>query len=106
MLPKKNRIDKKNIDIVFKKGKFIASSTLTFKFIMLGGDRKVSFVVPKSIAMLAVKRNALRRRGNSVLERFIDQFPSGLVGVFVFKKYQDNILVLQNEIKSILNKIN
>jgi len=106
MLPKKNRIDKKTLDLVFKKGKFIVSSSLTFKFIILNGGRKVSFVAPKSVANLAVMRNRLRRRGYSVLERFIERFPAGLLGVFIFRKYQDDTLILQNEIKNILNKIN
>ncbi|MFH1201112.1 MAG: ribonuclease P protein component [bacterium] len=107
MLPKKNRADKKAVEIVFKEGKFINSPNLAFKYFK-NNDKvvKISFIVPKNIAKLAVKRNFLRRLGYSVLKKYLDQFPAGLVGVFVFKKYQDDISILEYEIKNILTKIN
>jgi ribonuclease P protein component len=108
MLPKKNRVSKKDIDEIFKKKNFIGSDSLTFKFLLKDNFkvRKISFIAPKNIARLAVKRNLLRRRGYVALEKYINQFPSGILGVFIFKKYQDNILTIENEIKNILNKIN
>ena len=112
MLPKKNRVSKKEVDLVFKQGRFAISPNLTFKYIQkaigqtYGNSHKISFIVPKSIAKLAVKRNFLRRRGYSVLEKYISQFPTGIVGVFVFKKYQDDLSIIENEIKTILTKIN
>jgi len=109
MLPKKNRVDKKNIDLLFKEGKFFSLPNFTFKYI-LSKDKniepRVSFITSKKVAKLAVKRNSLRRKGYSVLKKYIDQFPSGILGVFVFKKYQDDISIIENEIKNILNKIN
>lgn len=108
MLPRKNRADKKIIEKVFKEGKFLVSESLTFKFILTNSPSapRISFIAPKSIAKLAVKRNLLRRRGYSVLEKHINQFPLGILGVFIFKKPKDDILILENEIKNILNKIN
>ena len=107
MLPKKNRADTKEIDKIFKGGKFIVSSSLTFKYIKTDGKIvKISFIAPKSVAKLAVKRNLLRRRGYSALEKHIKLFPLGIVGAFVFKKYEDDVSVIENEIKTILNKIN
>jgi len=106
MLPKKNRVDKKNIDLVFKKGRFINSPNLTFKFIFIDNFKKFSFIVPKSVAKLAVNRNLLKRRGYLALKKHFNCFPVSLVGVFIFKKYQDKILTLEDEIKNILNKIN
>ncbi len=107
MLLKKNRADKKAVEKIFKEGKFINSPTLTFKFILGGGlhTPRISFIAPKNIAKLAVKRNLLRRRGYSVLKKYLKDFPLGLVGVFIFKKFEDNVLVLENEIKTILYKI-
>jgi len=108
MLKKKNRADKKDIDILFKKGKFLSFPNLTFKFIVGSNSStpRISFIAPKSIAKLAVKRNSLRRIGYRVLGKYIDQFPAGLVGVFVFKKYQDDKSIIENEIKNTLSKIN
>ena len=105
MLPKKNRVDKKNIDLIFKKGKFIGSPSLTFKFFFHNSGRKVSFIVPKNVAKLAVQRNLLKRYGYSALKELINRFPVGVVGVFVFKKPEKNVLKIKNEIKNILNKI-
>ncbi len=120
MLPKKNRAEKKEVDLIFKQSKFITSPTLTFKFILRAPCQtwgnspmsdmgleppRISFIAPKNIAKLAVKRNLLRRHGYTALQKYIKQFPAGTMGVFIFKKYQDNILILENEIKTILSKI-
>jgi ribonuclease P protein component len=125
MLPKKNRADKKAVEKIFKEGKFLNSLNLTFKYIKIRGTEsflvgkdeascpllklsvpRISVIAPKSIAKLAVKRNLLRRRGYDVLGKYINQFPLGIWGVFVFKKYQDDVLIIENEIKNILSKIN
>lgn len=107
MLPKKNRVDKKGVDFIFKKGNFIVSPSFAFKFILIKNSPqpRISFITPKNIAKMAVKRNLLRRRGYSVLKRYIDQFPSGILGVFIFKKPEEDVLKIENEIKTILNKI-
>ena len=107
MLPKKNRMDKKGIDLLFKEGKSIVSPNLTFKFLITKLPvSRISFIAPRAVAKLAVKRNLLRRRGYSAFKKHISQFPLGITGVFVFKKYQDDISVIENEIKNILDKIN
>ncbi len=108
MLAKKNRADVKTVKQIFKIGKFFTSPNLTFKFILKHNSDSphISFIVPKSIAKLAVKRNKLRRRGYHILKTYMKDFPLGLVGVFVFKKYQDDILIIEDEIKTILHKIN
>ena len=107
MLPKKNRADKKTIGKIFKEGSFISSPVLTFKFILdnNGATPQISFIAPKNIAKLAVKRNFLRRLGYAVLKKHLKDLPAGLAGVFVFKKFEDNILTLENEIKTILHKM-
>ena len=107
MLSKKNRATTKEVERIFKEGRFVVSSNLTFKYFK--NDRKsikISFIAPKNVAKLAVKRNLLRRRGYSALKKYIDLFPAGTIGVFVFKKYQDDVLILEDEIQNILSKIN
>ena len=108
MLPKKNRADRKAVEKIFKEGKFFNSSNLTFKYVLSGasGPPRISFVAPKSVSKLAVKRNLLRRHGYDVVGKHLNQFPAGIVGVFIFKRYQDDVLIIENEIKNILSKIN
>jgi ribonuclease P protein component len=114
MLKKINRADRKTVESIFsacppngREGKFLNSLNLTFKFLKTDKtDKKISILVPKSVAKLAVKRNFLRRLGYRALEKQIKSFPSGIMGVFIFKKYQDDILTLENEIKDIFSKIN
>jgi ribonuclease P protein component len=108
MLPKRNRASTKEVDKIFKEGKFFVSSSLTFKYFKKYNKKevKISFIVPKNVAKLAVKRNFLRRLGYRVLEKNLHYFPIGLLGVFIFKKYQDDFFILENEIKNILSKIN
>jgi len=107
MLSKKNRAGKKELDKVFQKGKFINSPTLTFKFLLEASTvpPRISFIVPKSVARLAVKRNALRRRGYATIQGHWRGLPAGLLGAFIFKKYPDDAQMLKNEIKAILSKI-
>ena len=107
MLKKINRADKKTVEKIFRDGKFLNSLNLTFKcFKIPQVSKKISVIVPKSVAKLAVKRNLLRRLGYKALGKHISDFPPGIMGVFVFKKYQEDTLTLENEIKNILTKIN
>jgi ribonuclease P protein component len=108
MLPKENRADKKTINLLFKEGKPVFSPNLTFRFILTGKplSPRISFIAPKSVAKLAVTRNLLRRRGYAALKTYIERFPAGLAGAFVFKRHQEDVLTLEDEIKKILDKIN
>jgi len=107
MLPKKNRVDTKEVDLIFKKGRSLSSVNLSLKYLKNNSQEvKISLIAPKNIAKSAVKRNLLRRCGYTALGKYFNQFPLGFIGVLVFKKYQDNILILEDEIKSILHKIN
>lgn len=108
MLSKKNRVDKKKIDLIFSQGKFLISPTLTFKFLLtdIDAQARISFIAPRSVAKLASKRNRLRRRGYTALRKYIHAFPVGLLGAFVFKSHVEDLFILENEIKNILDKIN
>lgn len=113
MTLKINRADKKTLDLVFKFGKFINSEHLTFRFILHDKNIfkennlvKISFVAPKSIARLAVKRNKLRRKGYSALKSYIKKLPKSLIGVFLFRKYTEDLIIIQDEVSQIFSKIN
>lgn len=119
MLPKKNRADKKAVDKIFKDGVFVRSHNLNLKYILEknGILPRISFIVPKTVEKMAVKRNLLRRRGYGILKKYFNRFPSGFVGVFMFSnksksvfggkksKTYNPIINLENEINNILNKI-
>lgn len=106
MLPKKNRADTRAVERIFKQGKTLTSPNLNFRFVFgNSGPPRISVVVPKTVAKKAVARNNLRRRGYIVLGKYINKFPIGILGAFVFKKPEDSILILEYEIKNILNKI-
>ena len=108
MLPKKNRADKKALENIFRTNSFLNSSNLSFKFLLNKNlnIKKISFIVPKNIAKNAVKRNLLRRLGYNIVQKQLKYFPSGIIGVFIYKKYIEDISILENEIKNIINKIN
>ncbi|MES2023461.1 MAG: ribonuclease P protein component [Patescibacteria group bacterium] len=134
MLPKKNRLDRKLVENIFKNGRFLNSLNLSFKFLpqqsntphpnpLLIKERgqnantRISFITPKTASKKAVIRNLLRRRGYAVLKKYINHLPSGFTGAFVFgKKSVENfggkkktnynpIQNLENEIKNIIAKI-
>lgn len=108
MLLKKNRADTKAVEKIFKEGRFLNSPNLTFKFILKGNSfaPQISFIVPKSVSKLAVKRNFQRRLGYNALKKHINEFPLGISGVFLFKKQQEDSSTIENEIQNILSKIN
>lgn len=108
MLPKKNRANKNKLERVFKEGKFINSSLLSFKFILNNTPKtkQISVVVPKSVSKLAVSRNSLRRLGYRALKKHLTFFPAGVEGVLMFKKATKDILAIEDEIKHIVSKIN
>ena len=128
MLPKKNRVNKKTVEEIFKKGRFISSTNLTFKFISrisgkTSNNAQISFIAPKAVAKGAVLRNFLRRIGYLALEKDFKHFPDSILGVFLFNKgisknidLNTNIaknkelksklkLELENDIKTIINKL-
>lgn len=107
MLAKKNRADTKIVEKVFKVGKFINSSILSFKFKLNSGSSlpRVSFIAPKNMAKKAVDRNTLRRLGYQALQKQLSNLPAGLEGAFVFKKIPSSIEEIEHEIQTILTKI-
>lgn len=107
MFPKKNRVNKKLVEKIFKEGAFIGSYFLSLKYVLTKSTTppRVSFVVPKKVGKKAVRRNYLKRRGYLILEKYFKKIPNGFYGVFIFNK-TSTVLEIENEIKKILNKIN
>ena len=119
MLPKKNRISRKEISEIFKVGRVVYSSNFFLKYLINkdSNTTKVSFSAPKSISNKAYQRNKLRRMGYDAIVNKISLLPKGFIGVFVFKKKsilgitsqraKNDIIYTQinQEIKDILGKI-
>ena len=119
MLSKKNRVDRKAIEKIFKEGKITNSSHLILKFIVNPQNTipKVSFIAPKTVSKKATIRNLLRRRGYAVLKKYINSLPLGFVGAFVFSKKATQVFGgrknknynpiqnIESEIKIIIKKL-
>lgn len=119
MISKKNRNDRKAVAQIFKVGRTVGSLNLILKFFQTSTKNppRISFVAPKTVAKRAVDRNLLRRRGYAVMERHLNKLPDGFSGIFIFgkksmgifgghgKQTKDQLGSLQNEIKTILNKL-
>jgi ribonuclease P protein component len=91
MLPKKNRANKKEFDLIFKNGKFVSSPNLTLKYIKnienVGFlSYKFAFVVSKTVSKKAVERNRLKRKGFSLLSDILKEKPLKIGAIFIFGK--------------------
>lgn len=106
MISKQNRVNKGLFDKIFKEGSFIHSPVFMFKYVKNPENKGLfSFVVPKTVAKQAIKRNYLRRKGYNVLRNIgiID----GISGVFFYKKgtSQASNEEINNSIKAVFKNI-
>jgi ribonuclease P protein component len=85
MLPKDNRIKKKNdFELIFNKGRTFKNSFFILK--VLSNDLKINrfaFVISKKVSKKAVERNKIRRRIVSFLEANLHNFKEGLDVIFI-----------------------
>jgi ribonuclease P protein component len=83
MLPKKQRLTKEEIEKVIKEGLKKDTSFFRFKF-MESSDFKISPVVSKKVAKLAVDRNKIKRLFFNLLES-LDITKKAHIAVFIKK---------------------
>jgi len=85
VLPKKNRLNKKkDLQKVFRKGKGIKESLLTFKWIYNNsGISRFAFVISKKVSKKAVLRNKIRRRLREKVRLMLPYFKEGIDGVII-----------------------
>lgn len=107
-LPKKNRLTKKEIEIVFKNGRTVKSSSLFVKIAKNNiGYSRFTFIIPSKKIALAVDRNKAKRlffeevRKNSVLLRG----GYDIVGVISKKVGRSWLKYLAKELREVLSKI-
>lgn len=106
MISKKNRVNKDLFNKIFKEGSIIHSPIFLFKYIKnLENKGLYSFVVPKTVAKSAVKRNSLRRKGYNSLRNI--GIIGGISGIFFYKKGTSGVLTteIKESIELTLKKI-
>lgn len=107
MISKRNRVTRKEVEKVWKDGRFVRSTTFSLKYLLLGGNftPRVAFVAPKKVAKTAVLRNKMRRQGYSAIRPFIPSLPKGFMGIFTFNLVPKEASLIPEEIKKALEKI-
>lgn len=95
MLPKERRIPKSYFNHLIKDGQRKNSQHLLLYISKNGQDKpyktKISFSVSKKVTNSAVVRNKLRRRGYSVVERYISNLKPNLLLFFSYKKGSEKL---------------
>ena len=94
------------VEKVFREGRIVHSPVFSFRFFLsMGAARKISVISPRAVAAKAVKRNLLRRRGYKAVEKYLHEFPKGISGALVFKRPEEKLSILEDEVQNILHKI-
>ncbi|EKE15625.1 MAG: hypothetical protein ACD_11C00116G0012 [uncultured bacterium] len=88
MLPKKNRLQKKeDFQNVYLKGKFFSLDNIIIKFAKNSQpESRIGFAVGKNYSKLAVQRNKIRRALSSLLYPRINELTPGFDIIFMIKK--------------------
>jgi ribonuclease P protein component len=107
MLPKKQRLTRKEIDKILKGGHTVSSPSFRVKYSINNISFKVASVVSKKISKLAVTRNSLRREiYNSVLKHKEETKKLEGLNLVVFMQKRIEKENLDLELSKTLEKIN
>lgn len=111
MLPRINRLSKKEGEIIFKKGKTLKTGFLLLKYVKNYKKNpfvpRLAIVVPAKVSKKVVKRNKIKRQLRESLRRklnFIKKEIDGLIIALpeiIDKNYQEIDKNLENLIKKI-----
>ena len=98
MLKKNLRINKSLFVEVLKRGMALSSAHILLRFIKTADSKsQFAFSTPKSAAKQAVKRNLLKRRGFSVIKKYIKSINPGHLCQFSFKKNSTKLSFIETE---------
>ncbi|MDO8530306.1 MAG: ribonuclease P protein component [bacterium] len=108
MLPKENRLTKKNdFDLVFKKGKNEKRDFLVVKTLKNNlKESRFGFIVSKKVSSKAVVRNKVKRRLRDALQKEVDNIKEAKDIIFIAlpgiekKEYSD----IKEAVSSFFNK--
>lgn len=111
MLPKSHRLDRKDFDLVFKKGRRIRGkgfSLLVMPAEDMAVPSKIGIIVTKKVCKLAVDRNKLKRQiRNAINPEILKSLKPGLkIAILSFpvsepRKYQE----IKEEVADLFRKI-
>lgn len=106
MLPKKNRISKKDFPTPQGRGSRVFSPLFSGVIYKNDGLTRVAVVVSKKTAKTAVVRNRIRRKFYAALAPFLKDASKGRLMVFYPKKEVATVpfTVLKSEVETILRK--
>ena len=106
MLAKKYKLHlKKDLDLVYKKGRRFGTNSLSISYIITKDEiSKFAVFVPKKIFKKAHDRNRAKRRIFELIRTNYDNFPSNLAVIFFAKKevIDQDFVLLQKEIEEII----
>ncbi len=85
MLPKINRLKKKEVEFIFKNGKTYKEGFFLFKIVKRKESSPPSFsvIVPKKVSKKVVERNKIKRRIREALRKEIFHIQKGVSGIFI-----------------------
>ncbi len=108
MVPKRNRMNRSEFDLVFKQGRVFHGTFLYIKTAqneILGTPiQKFSCVVSKKVAKQAVERHLLKRQVYSILRREQEKIEKNRAIIVIFKKQPKNptYTELETDLKTLL----
>lgn len=87
MLPKQKRITREQFKNTLPGGRSLYCELVSLRIAPFPGETsRFSFVVPKAVSKSAIKRNLLRRRGYSVIEKHLQNIKNAHIYAFFLKK--------------------
>jgi ribonuclease P protein component len=107
VLPKENRLSKKEIRQVFKRGKVIYGDLFLLKVCLNSLNlSRFSIIVPKKVAKKATQRNRIKRLARESLRKKLPKIKPGFDGVFIAtsKILEKDYWEIDEEIEKLLNK--
>lgn len=109
MLPKTRRIERISFKNILTEGKRYNSKSFVLYLAKIGlygaeTPSRVAFSVSKKVIKTAVGRNRLRRRGYSILGKYLQGLKPGFYIFFVYKnEFEKDYSILEEEIKGLLS---
>jgi len=108
MLPKRNRLEKKRILVILKKGKSLFSKKLKIKYLQTQlSFSRFAFLIPLKISKKATRRNRFKRQLREIVRLKIKEkkVKGGFDIVFIAKILETDYHLLEKEIDIIFKRL-
>jgi len=98
MLPKSNRLQTKDIGLLFKKGQSLHSPLFSLRFLYKKGESRFTIIVPNKVSKKANIRNLFKRRVRNIIYKNLKNIKTGYyIAVFLKPEVRDK---KSNELES------